>query len=100
MSMKKKQKKIKKHHSDASGLFALACAVVLLLSLISFVQKDPSANWLGIIGYSLAWITTYLFGLGGYLITLFLLFLGGKLLVRFDRSLLIFKTFSFFSLLV
>lgn len=70
------------HHPEAKGLLLLALAFVLSLALISFEAGAPKANWLGLIGYSIGYATNYLFGLGSFLLTAFLVYLGIKFLGR------------------
>jgi S-DNA-T family DNA segregation ATPase FtsK/SpoIIIE len=73
-----KKKEIK--HPEAKGLGLLSVALVFLLSLLSFKAGDPSANWLGLIGYGLAWAQSYLFGLPAYLIVFYMGWMGWRLL--------------------
>lgn len=73
------QKK-KSNYTEAKGLFLIAIDILFFLSLISFCYKDPSKNFLGIIGYFTAWTASALFGLGSYLIALFLGWIGWKYL--------------------
>lgn len=94
----KKEKK-KKTNAEAKGLFFLAFDVIFLLSLYSFVNKDPSYNYLGIIGYSLAWVTTALFGMGSYFIAFFI----GLMSLNYLTGTLLnfkFRTISFLIFLV
>lgn len=74
--MKKNKNKKKANNTEAKGLFLLALDIIFLLSLLSFVNKDSSENYLGIIGYSIAYAVTALFGFGGYLIVFFIGLLG------------------------
>mgnify|MGYP000210929337 CR=1 FL=1 len=50
----------KKHSSK--HLFFLALYALLFLSLISFSYKLPDSNWLGLVGYGLAWVCFYTLG--------------------------------------
>ncbi|MBN1914860.1 MAG: DNA translocase FtsK 4TM domain-containing protein [Parachlamydiales bacterium] len=70
----------KPSHPEAKGLFLLAFTLLTFLSLLSFVYKNPSQNWLGIIGYSLAHVMQFFFGMGSYLLVLYLMWCGWKLL--------------------
>lgn len=74
------QKKKRTRHPEAQGLFLLALNIVLFLSLISFSDGKPSENWLGVLGYTVALGTEYLFGLGAYLILVYSTWIGWKLL--------------------
>lgn len=57
------------------GLF-LFLASVLLVSQVTFAEGNPDTNWLGLLGYSLAWTLTFFFGLGSYAITAFFAWLA------------------------
>ncbi len=63
--------------------------IVLWTSLLSFSQKDPSSNLLGLVGYALAFTLHWVFGLGAYIllalvtsIAIFELFADGATLER------------------
>ncbi|MES2274031.1 MAG: DNA translocase FtsK, partial [Chlamydiota bacterium] len=77
--VEKKQIKIP-FSPDARGLFLIALGFLGFLSLWSFSFHSPSANWLGIVGYIAALGGQYLFGLGSYLIPIYLVWLGVRLL--------------------
>jgi DNA segregation ATPase FtsK/SpoIIIE, S-DNA-T family len=97
---KNKKTKIMKNHPEAKGLFLAAFVILFLISLISFTYADSRENYLGIIGYSIAWISTSFFGLGGYLIALFIGYLGWQYLSFGEVQNLKFKIFSFLTLLI
>ncbi len=78
--MAKKTKKSPLLNSDAKGFILVALAVLGLFSLISFHFMQPSANWLGIAGYIAALGSEYVFGLGAYLLPVYLFYSGVKLL--------------------
>ena len=80
--MRKTTKKSEKKpiNPDAQGLFFLALGFLGLLSLLSFSYLQPHSNWLGYVGYIAALGGEYLFGLGAYLIPLYFLWIGAKLL--------------------
>jgi DNA segregation ATPase FtsK/SpoIIIE, S-DNA-T family len=67
-------------HPDLVGFFCVAIGVVLFFSLISFHHGYLNANWLGALGYSLAFCLEYALGLAAYLIPGYCFFLGGQLL--------------------
>jgi DNA segregation ATPase FtsK/SpoIIIE, S-DNA-T family len=92
---KKKQKK----PTEFRGLFLLSAALLLVFSLISFVQGNPSANWLGYIGYFFAWMVYYLFGLGGFVAAFGIAWIGIKWLSNQSLASLSSKTTSFVLLL-
>ncbi len=61
------------------GALLLGWGSALLLSLLSFRTENPQANWLGLIGYALGYLSQYLFGLGAFFIPCFLFFIGAHL---------------------
>lgn len=67
-------------HPEVKGLVIISACLCLLTSLISFVYKNPSGNFFGLIGYYIAFGFQFLFGLGSYLIALYGLWIGWKLL--------------------
>lgn len=78
-SVKKKEKR-PPFNSDAKGFFLVALGVLALCSLWSFRFQEPKANWLGYLGYVTALGSEYAFGIGAYLIPLYLFWLGRRLL--------------------
>lgn len=76
---KKKQKQSSHLHPEAKGLIVFALTLFLSLSLISFHHSQPSENWLGILGYVVAFVFEYLFGLSSYLMVLYFLWISYKL---------------------
>jgi len=54
----------------------------MFLSLISFHPETPKDNWIGLIGYGIAFGLTYILGLGSFLLMLYLCYLGFKFLSR------------------
>lgn len=77
---KQSESKKKIAHPEAKGLIMIAASLVLLLCLVSFYIKEPAKNWLGLIGYGIAFGMNFLFGLTSYLIAGYLLWSGWKLL--------------------
>lgn len=67
-------------HPEAKGLILLASALVVLFCLLSFKSGAPSHNWLGLVGYSIAWVFNYLFGLMSYSLIIYAGWAGWKLL--------------------
>ncbi len=65
---------------DAQGLFLIALGVLGLLALWSFSFLHPTQNFLGFLGYIVALGAQSLFGMGAYLIPLYLGLLGVRLL--------------------
>lgn len=66
--------------SETRGFLVLAFAFVLLLSLISFATAPDSKNLLGMMGYSLGWAFHAIFGLGSYILVIYLSWIGWRLL--------------------
>lgn len=75
-------KKNSPFHPEAKGLILLAAALLLTLSLVTFKMGQSHENALGLFGYGLAWIFTYLFGLLSYPIICGMAFLGFKLFLK------------------
>ncbi len=89
--MVKERKKTKKSKTDKSfstpwmtretcGFLTLSTALILLLSLISFAVTPDSKNLLGLMGYTLGWFFHALLGLGSYLLTIYIGWIGWRLL--------------------
>jgi len=76
------EKKLPQKHPEVKGLLLLTTALFLYLSLFTFKLGDPHYNCLGLVGYTIAWIFTYLFGLLSYLIAGFFTFLGWRWLIQ------------------
>jgi S-DNA-T family DNA segregation ATPase FtsK/SpoIIIE len=65
---------------DVKGFFLVAFGVLGFFSVWSFHFQQPETNWLGYLGYITALGTEYLFGLGAYLIPVYLILIGVRLL--------------------
>ena len=78
--MAKKTPKKPLLNTDAKGFILVALGALLLFSLLSFHFLEPDENWLGIAGYVVALGSEYLFGLGAYLLPIYLSWSGIKLL--------------------
>jgi hypothetical protein len=87
-----KAKKTKGHpkkpffSSDALGFIFVAIGLLSFCALLSFHFMQPSSNWLGTLGYIAALAGEYLFGLGAYLIPLYLIWNGIQLLKGKKKS--------------
>ncbi|MBX9744396.1 MAG: DNA translocase FtsK [Chlamydiales bacterium] len=81
--MRKTAKKSEKKpvHPDAQGLFFLFISFLGLISLSTFSYLDPQSNWLGYVGYLIAWASEYVFGLSAYLFPLYFFGVGLKWLL-------------------
>lgn len=85
---------------EGKGLILLGFSLFLLLSLLSFHIEDTSKNWLGLAGWGLGWIASYLFGLCSYLVVAFLGWLGWQLLLNREQTSLASKSIYFSILLI
>ncbi len=96
--MKKKNEEKKKfldHHPEAKGLLLLGLSLVMLLSLFSFQPEIPKENWLGLVGYGVAFGMTYALGLGSFFLMFYIGYLGCKFLSRGNIEHLKAKNFYF-----
>lgn len=85
--MAKKKKKKAPENPHAKGAYFLCLSALLFLALYSFTYMEPKSNYLGYVGYLSALGAEALFGLGAYLIPLYLLWLGyGFLQKRFPKK--------------
>lgn len=78
--MKRVKTENKPAKKEAKGLFVIAFSLACFISLISFTYLDPNSCYLGIVGYYLAFLFTYLFGIGSYLVATYLFWAGCKTL--------------------
>ena len=72
----------------------------MFLSLFSFHPNGPKENWLGLVGYGIAYGLTYLFGIGSFLLMLYLGYLSFKFLSRGELQQLKVKNFYFATFLL
>ncbi len=68
------------NYTEVIGLLLIAFSALLFLSLISFSHGDAGSNWLGLLGYVIAFSFQYLFGITGYLLAGLVTFAGWRLL--------------------
>jgi S-DNA-T family DNA segregation ATPase FtsK/SpoIIIE len=68
----------RRSHPEAQGLSFLALAFFLGICLCTFHVGDRSGNWLGLVGYGIAWGMTYLFGIMSYAVVLYLGWVGWR----------------------
>lgn len=64
------------------GILILLGTFFVLLSLLSFKNGYPNHNWMGYLGYAIAWGVLYAFGLLSYLLTAIGFWLGWKKLTH------------------
>lgn len=73
---------------EIKGLIILGLNLIMALSLLSFSGDQESNSSLGLMGYAVGWALQYTFGLGSYLLIIFLSYLGWKLLTnKYTQSL-------------
>lgn len=82
------------------GFFLLACALFLILSLLSYADGDSSKNWLGLLGHVVAWMANYLFGLSSFLLPAFLGWIGWRFLTKKPLPHLALRSFCFMLVLI
>lgn len=75
-------KKKKNEHLEAKGLLLIALSILLLVCFGTFNLEDLHQNYLGIIGHTIGWISFALFGMGSFLIAIFIGWLGLKFLTK------------------
>ena len=95
MSAKKRKKSSKKQtpkkpdlfqeglSSEVKGWILLCLSLSILVSLMSFAQGGGSGHWLGLVGYTIGWMFTAFFGLSGYIVALYIGWVGFREL--FDK---------------
>ncbi len=82
MAKRKIKKKAAPLSPDIQGLIYLISALLIFVSLFSFVFLNPQKNWLGYLGYTFALGAEYLFGLGSFLIPIYFAWLGTRYLSK------------------
>lgn len=93
--IQKPQKKKAPHHPEARGLVFIALSIFLFVCLASFIDGHHEQNWLGIVGYLIAYGGLYVFGFGSYLIVTYLLWIGWRLILIRNYDGVGVKTFYF-----
>ncbi len=83
------------HAPEMWGLMFIAIAITILLSSLSFAFTQKSHNWLGLVGYGTGWVFHASFGLGCYFISLYLGWIGWRLLFQKSLNYLPLKTLYF-----
>lgn len=81
MKKKNEEKIALPKHPEGKGLILLSLCLILLLSLLSFRIGDIHHNYLGVVGWSLAFALTWTMGLMSYALIAFLGWLGWQYLL-------------------
>lgn len=84
---------------EVQGLIFLSLSLITFLSLISFKVGSNSSNWLGLVGYGLGSVLTYLFGVMSYAFVGFMGWMGWKILCYQEIPYRLFKI-CFFAIFV
>ena len=100
LQKKEKPQEIHVKHPELKGLLILSSCLVLLISLITFTQGAPSRNFLGLLGYWIALGSLWTFGLGTYLIAIYAIWIGWRLLYSEKVPAFKIRTFYFLILLL
>lgn len=74
-------KKTHSLHTSVYGILTLAASLLLVLSLISFAWNENTHHWVGLIGFSIGMVFHGLFGISSYVVCVFFLWLGWRLLI-------------------
>lgn len=89
------EKPKKKAHPEIKGLIILAWTLFLALAHFSFIQDVPGSNFIGLVGYYVAYASLYTFGLGSYLLIGYLGWIGWRFLTTDQHPKLKIKTLYF-----
>ncbi len=81
------------------GVFWLLGAIALQLSQFTYCDGDPTRNWLGLVGHVIGWISAYLLGFAGWILPIFMSWLGWKRVAGKETPSLLFKLFCLGTLL-
>lgn len=87
-------------HPEGKGLLLLASSLLIIFCLVSFKAGEQTHNWLGLVGHSIGWLFSYLFGLPCYLVALYIGWLGWQLVCHRQIPQYSFKNFYFSLFLV
>ena len=75
--------KKKEDTTEVRGFLIFGCALIILLSLWSFsLHGNQSKNWIGATGFVIGWSLTAAFGLGSYLVALFIGWAGWRFIFK------------------
>src|SRR5437870_847395 len=72
-----------KRHPELLGAGLILFSIAMLLSLITFQDKMPTRNLLGLFGYGAGFICLKIFGIGSYPVMLASFWLGARLLFAY-----------------
>ncbi|NGX42237.1 MAG: DNA translocase FtsK [Chlamydiae bacterium] len=79
---------------EVQGWILLSLAFVMIVSLLSFAYGESTHNWLGLMGYTIGWVLTALFGLSSYIIAIYTGWIGWRRLFNKSINHLYFKHFT------
>ncbi|MCH9608741.1 MAG: DNA translocase FtsK [Chlamydiales bacterium] len=101
----RKKKTVKKKQPPSPilrGFIQLVCALILFVSLLTYVNDDPLHNWLGYAGHLIGWSSLYLFGLSSLILPIFIGWWAIRQMIKKPipnpRKKLLFFSLLFFSL--
>lgn len=66
------------NHPEVLGVILIVTSLLIFLGLFSFTQGSPNSNWLGLVGYGVAWTLLYTFGILCYPLNMLLVWIGWK----------------------
>lgn len=83
----------KQDTTEVKGLLTFAFALTIFLSLISFaIHGNLVHNWLGAAGYTIGWSLTVTFGFSSYLLAIYLMWVGWRLIFKKNLNHIVLKT--------
>lgn len=91
--------KIKQDTTAIKGLCTLSLAFAIFFSLLSFSYGSSTPNWIGLVGYTIGKLAHALLGLGSYLLSFYLAWIGWRLLFSKPINHPWIKSFSVFVLI-
>ena len=80
--MKKKSTKPQARHTELQGIALFFLVISLTIALVTYVDQDASANFLGFLGHSAAFTLLYFLGLGSYIFVSFLFVMASRYTVN------------------
>lgn len=68
------------NHPEITGIITILVSFFILLSLLSFQDGVASSNWMGFVGYGIAWFCLFAFGLLSYVMIATSFWVGWRLI--------------------